>query len=682
MGMHDDQGEHAGRSLSLWSRQPNILRVYAPLLAAITLGILVRIPYLYNSTYNFNSDEAVNALVIKHLLKGREFSFFNWGTNYYGIIEGLLAVPFVGLLGYRPLAFKLSALVGFLILQVAVFLLGRRLYGASAGIAGVTILSVLSPMLIVWSTLASGGYCLIVAWGTITALYGLNLVRRLNVGRAAVFGWLLGFGLYIYQLYLVYIATFAAAFALAAAYQLAQPVLRAQARVLWKRIGTKRVVRLLLAFAAAFVLGWAPTIISHLRRLAVTKQPSYVLATPELIRHNLELLVHRCLPALLGINPFGLQELFNRSGPSFPQWAEISYFSFFAAAWLWGVYSLLKGNRREGRVVLLALVLLPIINVLLFLLSPNPQDTLSHRYLLPSLTSFAVLAGGMVARIWDRSRLFAVLLSCAVVAFGVSKSATWLVSQNYLTSRLQLIKEHEPLEDVLDLLRREGVRGGFGDYWTAYKATFLSHEEILFGSISIWDRNPTMTHNVRGLPTAAYIFNAPSRQDTAFQERLYDYHIAHTRYLIPPYAVYLSPAGQSLGRAELSPFKVFASYIAVEESPQTLRPGETARVKIRITNTSDSVWSAEGTDGGVYRVTASSRWLGDLQGNAGEGARATFTRDFHPGEVEELRVPITAPSRPGEYTLVLSLVQEGVAWFCDKGGGEARLSIVVKLNHD
>ena len=54
----------------------------ALLLAAVALGILLRVPALYNSEYDFNSDEAVNALVVKHMLEGREFSFFNWGTTY------------------------------------------------------------------------------------------------------------------------------------------------------------------------------------------------------------------------------------------------------------------------------------------------------------------------------------------------------------------------------------------------------------------------------------------------------------------------------------------------------------------------------------------------------------------------------------------------------------------------
>src|ERR1041385_5090546 len=166
----------------------------ALLVAACALGILLRVPALYNSEYDFNSDEAVNALVMKHMMQGREFAVFNWGTTYYGVVEGIFAIPFVAVLGYSPLAFKLSALIGFLILQVSFFLLGRSLYGASAGIAAAAFLAILSPMLIVWSTMASGGYCLIVGWGTLTVLYGLNVARRPSVARATVLGWLLGFG--------------------------------------------------------------------------------------------------------------------------------------------------------------------------------------------------------------------------------------------------------------------------------------------------------------------------------------------------------------------------------------------------------------------------------------------------------------------------------------------------------
>jgi hypothetical protein len=191
-----------------------------------------------------------------------------------------------------------------------------------------------------------------------------------------------------------------------------------------------------------------------------------------------------------------------------------------------------------------------------------------------------------------------------------------------------------------------------------------------------------MTRAVRALPTAAYIFNVSSRPDLAFQQRLKDYEIPYTRYVVEPYAVYISPTGQSLGRAELGPLPRFASAIALEDPPKVLRPGESTRIKITVTNTSDSVWSAAGGDAGEYRVAASSRWLGGGAPSVGESARATLSRDVHPGETEELWVPLLTPSTAGQYTLVFTMVQERVAWFCDVGGGEARVSVLVKPNPD
>ena len=649
----------------------------ALLLAAIFLGVLLRVPALYNSVHDFNSDEAVNALVMRHMLQGRDFTFFNWGTNYYGIVEGFFAVPFVALLGYEPLAFKLSALVGFLILQISVFLLGRCLYGPTAGIVGVALLSVLSPMMISWSTLASGGYCLIVGWGTITVLYVLQVGRQSSFTfiRAAVLGWLIGFGLYIYELYIVYLATFIAGLAIAAVFQVGMPAARSHARKFLESFWTEQTFKLMLAFGVGFILGWSPTIISHLGGSAVSKQPFYKIASPEVIISNAELLLHRCLPALFGVNPYHVPELVRWSGPNFPLWAEIFYLSFFVAAWLWGVHSALRREELVKSFVLVVLALLPIVNVMLFILSPNPQDTLSHRYLLPSLTSLLVLAGGIIVRIRDYSRIYAVLLASLVIAFGLSKSTAWLISENYLTNNLGLVRKHEPLEDVLALLRREGVRGAFGDYWTAYKATFLSGEEITVASIRIWDRNPEMTRAVRAMPTAAYIFDESSRQDLAFSERLHDYQIPYTRHLVYPYSIYLSPLHQSLGRAELITLPHFQSSITIENPPSVLRQGEAALIKIKVTNTSDWVWSAQGGDGKEYSVTASSRWLGQTP-NWG-AARASLSHDIRPGESEELQVPVVAPSNPGQYTLVLTMVQEGAAWFCDVGGGDARVSILV-----
>src|SRR5262249_46879772 len=127
----------------------------------LAAALAARLPYLANSTPLFNSDEAANALFIKHLLAGRDLSLYPWDATYYGIVEGLIAIPFVWIAGMQPLAFRLAAVVGHLLLVVATFFLGRRLFGPAEGLMAASLLVLVSPRAVQWSAFATGGLVLI-----------------------------------------------------------------------------------------------------------------------------------------------------------------------------------------------------------------------------------------------------------------------------------------------------------------------------------------------------------------------------------------------------------------------------------------------------------------------------------------------------------------------------------------
>ncbi len=95
--------------------------------------------------------------------------------------------------------------------------------------------------------------------------------------------------------------------------------------------------------------------------------------------------------------------------------------------------------------------------------------------------------------------------------------------------------------------------------------------------------------------------------------------------------------------------------------------GGTSTIPITVKNTGTQAWF-----GRVPRapVNASYRWL-DVNGNALpiEGDRALLNRPMlSPWETDELRLQIPAPLGPGSYIIWISMVQEGVAWFYDRGG--------------
>lgn len=635
------------------------------LLLIAAASVVPRLPFFANAATAFNSDEAVNALVVKHLVEGKELTFYSWDATYYGLAEGVMALPFVWVQGYTPLAFKLAAFAGFLLLLAAVFLLGRRLFGTAEGLAAATLLAVFSPVVVLWSTIASGGYLLVIAWGTLTLVW-FDVVRELpperrSGGRLALLGFMIGFGLYIYELYLVYVAVLAvvAFVGLFAA---------------WRQIP-----RTVFWVTTGFVIGWAPKILLLVNGGLGSKKPSYGFAKPDKIEANLELLLDRCAPALFGANPAGLEDVARWAGRSWPLSTVLGLLvlAVYAAAWLWALWRVrrqIAGIFRwppaaPGTETLLAL-LVPVA-ALLFVLSPNPQDVLSNRYLLPWLSSLPLFAGALLVRMARRSRwMVAAALPLALLLVGFPLVQTTDVSRvaGYLGPGLRIADRPETLEWVLRHLREQGIQGAYAPYWLSYEATFLSGEEIVVAPLQDWDRYPAYTQAVNGLSRVAYIFETHSEPQAAFLARLRETGKRYEARQIGYHTVYTGVGGERLlpVAAPLVPLSRPRCRIVARRPPTVVAPGETLAVPVRVTNAGTESWSATGTPTGSYRVTFSYHWL-DKAGNVVvfDGERTLLPEDVAPGGSADLTARVVAPPQapPGEYRLVLTLVQEHVDWF-------------------
>ena len=650
-----------------------------------------RLPWLANAGVTFNSDEAVDALVVQHLLHRGELTLYNWDTHYYGIVEGLLTIPFLAAGVAIPLASKLGSLVGFLALIVGVFLLGRRLYGPASGLAAAALLVGFSPQVVQWSVLASGGYALVVAWGTLTFVQFDRF--RSTPSRARLFGlgFMVGFGLYIYELFLVYVATLACAGVVAS---LPWQVLRAPDRAAREREirALPRALGSAALLLAGVALGWAPRLALLFGGPAtVGKRPAYALAHPRVALTNLRLLVTQCIPALLGINPAGDPRLGETVGHRpWPLSAVLGLLlgAVYAAAWLAGarrVWPRMRSVFRQPPGELdgetLVVLLVPVVG-LLFVLSPNPQDALSNRYLLPWLTSLPVLAGGLLVRLARRGRLgrrplparaAAWILGALLVAFPLLQIARWHQDAGLLDARLHLLHPPDPLAAVLRYLRQEGIEGGYGSYWISYKATLLSGERIVVTPFQGWDRYPPYSRRVAALPTEAYIFDGPAEAAQAgFPARFAGRPFAaHT---LAGHLVYTSPEHRRLLPPISDPRPLLRRRAGiVARVPGVARPGEILVVPVMVTNRSDGPWSATGTlDTGLYRVAVSYRWLNDRgEVVVGEGERFPLPENLPPGDSTEVTERIRVPDEPGSYRLRITLVQEGVAWFDDTADGSA-----------
>lgn len=125
--------------------------------------------------------------------------------------------------------------------------------------------------------------------------------------------------------------------------------------------------------------------------------------------------------------------------------------------------------------------------------------------------------------------------------------------------------------------------------------------------------------------------------------------------------------------------KVFAQDIEYLDIPKTVEPNSSIKLPVFIKNTSNFLWSNEGN----RPTNFSYRWI-DSSGNLaifeGDGDRTGLPWNLSPGESAALNAVARTPSTPGKYKLILTIVQEDVAWFNDQGANSPEISIEVISN--
>ena len=123
----------------------------------------------------------------------------------------------------------------------------------------------------------------------------------------------------------------------------------------------------------------------------------------------------------------------------------------------------------------------------------------------------------------------------------------------------------------------------------------------------------------------------------------------------------------------------FLAGISVADAPTVLRAGQRADIRVALKNRSEFVWPARGRADYAFLITVTNGWFdagGSLVDNT--DGKAGLPRDLWPGDEAEITLAVTAPADPGEYILEIDLVQEGIAWFKDKGSQAWRARVKVE----
>ena len=129
--------------------------LFALLFAALTIA--VRLPFLITGKIPFDSDEAVEGLMARHVLNGELPAFF-WGQAFKGVPEVYVSAGMFAAFGSSVMALKSVTLAFFATYVGLNFVLLDKLGSRWLAVAASLLLVFAPPALVFWSLWAGSEY--------------------------------------------------------------------------------------------------------------------------------------------------------------------------------------------------------------------------------------------------------------------------------------------------------------------------------------------------------------------------------------------------------------------------------------------------------------------------------------------------------------------------------------------
>jgi hypothetical protein len=181
-----------------WQRDAAALGLLAVLATA------VHVPYLTHSFGLMDSDEAVPALMGKHIAEGRPAPLYFYGANFQGSLPEHYAAVLYRLFGYSIFLAKLSAYLAFVAFLCVQFFLIRKTISFGFACA-VGVFYVLPWEQLVRTSFDLGsGFPIVLLLGVLIFYWTQSIVHDGRLDRLAGLGFLLGLAFWTHQISVVF----------------------------------------------------------------------------------------------------------------------------------------------------------------------------------------------------------------------------------------------------------------------------------------------------------------------------------------------------------------------------------------------------------------------------------------------------------------------------------------------
>lgn len=490
----------------------------------LALALALRVAWLAADAVPFNGDEAVVALMAKHILLNGEHPTFFYGQNYSGALDAYLTAVVYAVTGPRLIGGRLVQMGLFAIYVLLVYALAMHTANDRWTALVCALLVAVSSILLATYTLVSvGGYGESLVLGTLMLWLALRVTGEwadrplawLVVGAAGGLAfWTLG----ISVVYLVPVALFIA----------------------WR--DRFRRWRFYLAAVIAFVLlsspWWVYDLTHNHAGLRALYDPSAPGGVPFVDR-------------LAGFLLLGLPALFGMRFPWQPELILVPFvalaLALYLAVMVYAARPIHSQDRLRGRTLLL---IQAGVFIVVFVGSRFGVDA-TGRYLLPLVAPLAVFTAMFLRHVRrEHPRAATALLVCAVTFnFAGTALAAWQNPPG-ITTQFGPITRFDNRHDaalISFLLDHDGARG-YSNYWVTYRIAFQSDERVILAARLPFKEDLVYSPRDAGYapynqqadasPTAVYVTSQHAKLDAVIRERFKRMTVTFEEAQIGPYHVF------------------------------------------------------------------------------------------------------------------------------------------------
>lgn len=422
---------------------------------------------------HFDSDEAIQGLMAKHIAASKAFPITEYGSSHHGAFASyIISILYLIYGSLSVCQLRLYAVAVWLLASIPLYLTARQSLGKTA--AFFVLLFICVPPVAVFETSVKAWPGQAETQTIVSLLLFALLIIQPKTKSLKRFYFLCGFGM-----------GFAAWLTPAAI-----PGAFCIAVFLLYRTGSfhhSRTLSLFLLIAGAG-LGYSPVLIFHI----LNSDSSFIKFLTQPVPNRLTFgdtfrnLLTLGYPSLLG-----LQTSQGLSGIA----GVILYGGLIGG----GILTCRKNSHPVFNQQFLVFFLAYLLSYTVLLLIPrwNQSFETSPRYLFPIIPVFALLCGS--AFYWETSKYSkAKIILCTIFFF-------WVLLP--YPARLTL-DELSPDRQIAEAIRARSVNFLLTDYWKSYKLVFLTNESLLAspqGGPIVVDRYPEYTDRIYASPSPAYL---------------------------------------------------------------------------------------------------------------------------------------------------------------------------------